>query len=336
MPERDFFAFCTTLSRPELRTIGELSWVRHLNAGEVLYHAGDPGNALFIVNRGEVDVLSPRDGVPPLRLTRGQVVGDLEVFSEKPRTHMVTAPNGASLQCFPRSNFSHLVRVVPSFFRYLCEQMAVRVLQTNEEAAAAPAATVPEDAPLSGRIADFDLTTVHQTVANSMQTGQLTIRDEKSEVIGAFFFDRGRPTAAQFEHLTGREAFWQLFLNESLSGTFAFSVGEQPMTSWIEAGQISGSTSDLLISALQFRDELAALKKQMAAPDGGKLITNTPNLHWNGEAPESLRSVADRIWDLLDTQQLGLTELYRQCSVCELKIYQVVAELLKREQLAFA
>ena len=108
MPDRDFFAFCTSLTRPELRAIGELSWVRHLKEGEILYRNGDPGNALFIVNRGEIEVVGEHSGADPVRLTRGQVIGDVEAFSELPRTQLVRSPTGASLQCFPRANFHQL------------------------------------------------------------------------------------------------------------------------------------------------------------------------------------------------------------------------------------
>ncbi len=330
MPDRDFFAFCTSLTRPELRMIGELSWVRHLNEGEILYRPGDPGNAMFIVNRGEIEVVSETMGGESILLARGEVIGDVEAFSELPRTHLVRAPAGASLQCFPRANFHQLVRSVPSFFRYLCEQMAFRVLQANDKAK-----ILDEHAPLSGRISHFDLTTVHQTIANSGQTGQLSIKDEQAETIGAFYFESGRPSAGQFQHLTGEEAFWQLFLNESLSGTFSFSVGERPMTNWIESGQIVRSTGDLLIAALQFKDELNALKKEIQPGAGAKLSPTKPDLHWNGGAPEALRPVAHRVWDLVTRKPLSIGEVYRQCSVCELKIYQVVNQLLTQEQIAF-
>ncbi|HEY2124789.1 MAG TPA: cyclic nucleotide-binding domain-containing protein, partial [Chthoniobacterales bacterium] len=221
MPDRDFFAFCTSLSRPELRAIGELSWVRHLNIGEVLYRPGEPGNALFIINRGELELVPEAPGAEPLQLARGQVVGDIEAFSEQPRLNLVRAISGASVQCFPRANFHQLVRAVPSFFRYLCEQMALRIVQESDQVR-----NFDEHPPLSGRISHFDLTTVHQTIANSNQTGQLSIRDEQAETVGAFYFERGLPAAGQFHHLTGEEAFWQLFLNEQLSGTFSFAVGE--------------------------------------------------------------------------------------------------------------
>ena len=330
MPDRDFFAFCTSLTRPELRAIGELSWVRHLNIGEVLYRPGEPGNALFIVNRGEIEVVPEAPGAEPLQLARGQVIGDVEALAESPRLNLVRAVSGASLQCFPRANFHQLVHAVPSFFRYLCEQMAFRVAQANDEVR-----NLEEHAPLSGRISHFDLTTVHQTIATSGQTGQLSIKDEEAETIGAFYFEAGRPAAGQFEHLTGEEAFWQLFLNENLSGTFSFAVGERPMTNWIEAGQIVRNTSDMLIAALQFRDELNALKKEIQPPSEAKLTPTSSDLHWNGGAPKELRPVADRVWDLLSRKPLSILEVYRQCAVCELKIYQVVNHLLAQEQVAF-
>src|SRR4051794_25777156 len=108
MQSGDFFAFCTSLKRPELKAIGELSWVRHMTKGEVLYHPGEAGNALYIVNRGSLEVLPPKATASSQRmlLSRGDVVGDVEAFSESPRTRLVRAhEEETSLQCFPRANF---------------------------------------------------------------------------------------------------------------------------------------------------------------------------------------------------------------------------------------
>src|SRR5437868_9984909 len=236
MEASDFFAFCTSLKRPELKAIGELSWVRHMVKGEVLYHPGEPGNALYIVTRGSIEVLpaKPRLGTQSIRLSRGDVIGDVEALSDSPRTVLVRAhEDDTSVQCFPRANFGELLRLVPSFFRYLCGHMAGRLLQAND---------LPlqqgHGLELSGRISTFDLTTIHQTVVNSGQTGELQIKDEHAETVGAFYFQSGRLSAGQFRHLTGEEAFWQLFLIETLSGTFSFSAAEKPLTESVQSTRI--------------------------------------------------------------------------------------------------
>jgi CRP-like cAMP-binding protein len=328
----DFFAFCTSLKPIELKTVGQLSWVRHMAEGDVLYSPGEPGNALYIVNRGALEVV-PRKGRENQKktyLSRGDLIGDVEVFADIRRTQLVRAMEATSLQCFPRANFPELLRLVPSFFRYVCEQMATRTVKERDLAH-----EQNEDLQLSGRISNFDLTTIHQTIMSSGQTGELSIKDDKSEPLGVFYFELGRPCAGQFQHLTGEEAFWQLFLCDNLSGTFSFSVSERPMTDWIQSGSIPQSGGDLLIAALQFRDELDALKKGMVQ-NSEKLRARATELQWTGGAPLELKSLATQIWESLLRGPKTIDELYRQCSVCELRIYQVVAELLYSGQVSSA
>jgi CRP-like cAMP-binding protein len=300
---------------------------------EVLYHPGEPGNALYIVNRGTLEVIPPKGSGSgqKMRLSRGDVIGDVEAFSESPRTRLVRAgEDETSLQCFPRANFVELLRQVPSFFRYLCEHMAARLLQAND----LPLQQA-HGLELSGRISTFDLTTIHQTVVNSGQTGELQIKDENSETIGAFYFESGRLSAGQFQHLTGDEAFWQLFLIETLSGTFSFSAAEKPLTDSVQSARIDSSGGDRLIVALQYRDEFNALRAQMPSLSA-KLTPVASDLACNGGAPEHLAPLATKVWDVVSKRTVTIAELYRHCSACELKVYQVVHELLQSNQLATA
>jgi CRP-like cAMP-binding protein len=329
MQNCDFFAFCTSLKRPELKAIGELSWVRHMAKGEVLYHPGEPGNALYIVNRGSLEMLPPKGSASSqvMRLVRGDVIGDIEAFSDSPRTRTVRAgEDETSLQCFPQANFNELLRAVPSFFQYLCGHMAARLMQAHD---------LPlqqsHGLELSGRISTFDLTTIHQTVVNSGQTGELQIKDENMETMGAFYFETGRLSAGQFQHLTGEEAFWQLFLIDAISGTFSFSAAEKPLTDSVQSTRIDSSGGDLLIVALQHRDEFNALRTQMPSATT-KLRPVTASLRWNSDAPQHLTQLANKIWEALSKRPLTLTELYRHGSACEFKVYQVVHELLKSKQ----
>jgi CRP/FNR family cyclic AMP-dependent transcriptional regulator len=50
------------LSQPELEVLAELSRQRRFAAGEVVFREGDAGDALFVLARGEVEVLARGPG----------------------------------------------------------------------------------------------------------------------------------------------------------------------------------------------------------------------------------------------------------------------------------
>jgi CRP-like cAMP-binding protein len=327
MAGRDFFTFCTSLKPVELKAMGELSRVAHLREGEIVYSAGDPGDALYIINRGVVEIVPDASmrGTPSTYLSRGDIFGDLETLTELPRTHLVRARELVSVQCIQSDDFAELARRVPAFFRYLCEQLAGRLAQTS-----ALALSKSHCLELSGNLANFDLVTIYQTIVSSMQTGELSILDENAQPVSAFFFEEGRPRSGQFQHLTGEEAFWQLFLSESLTGTFLFSSRDQPDSNCLLSAGIERTQRDMLISALQFRDEFHALKARL--PDASmKLRRRKLNFAWTDQADPELQPIAEQIWQLTYTTPLSLSSLYQKCSVCELKIYQIVDELVRAE-----
>jgi hypothetical protein len=163
---------------------------------------------------------------------------------------------------------------------------------------------------------------------NSSQTGQLRISNPNSELVSAFFFEQGQPRGGQFEHLTGEEAFWQLFINEHLVGTFTFSTDAPPEKGWIQSDRITKNASEMLINALQGRDEFAELKQRLG--DGTTTLERAKeNLIWPPTAPPELKSLAEQIWAFAAKGPVTATALFQHCTVCELKIYEVVDELLR-------
>ena len=332
MRERDFFAYCTSLKLLELKAIGELSCVRHLGEGETIYSTGDPGDALFIINRGVVEVIQPsaRLSAPATYLSRGDVLGDVETLSGLPRKHIARTCEPVSVQCFQVKDFPELIKRVPSFFHFLSTQLASRLAQARDLAM-----TQSHCLELSGNLSNFDLITVYQTITNSSQTGELRISNAAGEVVSAFFFEQGQPRGGQFEHLTGEEAFWQLFVDEQLTGTFTFSTGDVPEKNWIVSERITKNASEMLINALQGRDEFAELKQKFA--DGAApLQRNKASLTWLAGAPAESLVVAEQIWQLAAAGPVTIEQLFRHCAVCELKIYQVIDELLQSRHLIWA
>jgi cAMP-binding proteins - catabolite gene activator and regulatory subunit of cAMP-dependent protein kinases len=329
MPRRDFFSFCTTLRPVELKALGELSRVRHLQKDEMIYQSGDISDAIYSVNRGVVELtyVTPKSGDERTYLSRGDIFGLTETLAGLERSHSACAQELVSVQCFEAQNFTAIARRVPTFFLFLCEQMALRLQQSS----AIAATSVCQQ--LRGDLANFDLVTVHQTIISSGQTGELCVLNESGERIATFFFENGSPRSGQFQHLTGEEAFWQLFLCENIPGTFSFSAGARPITDCLQSAEIQQSPHDLLLSAMQYRDELAELKKSMPTPR--TLLQRFANdFEWPNDVDERLRPLAERVWRLIDHRRVTIDQLFRQNSVCELKIYTLIAEMLRTGQIA--
>ena len=324
MLDRDYFGFCTRLKPLELKALGELSRVRHLAEGETVYSTGDPGDAIFVISRGVVEVIQPsaQKSASAAYLSRGDVLGDVEALSGIPRKHVVRTCEPVSLQCFQRKDFDELIRRVPSFFRFISGQLAFRLSQASDLAL-----TQSHCLELSGSLANFDLITIYQTIANSSQTGELRISNAQGELVSAFFFEKGQPRCGQFEHLTGEEAFWQLFVSEELAGTFAFSAEDLPVKDWIQSERITKNASEMLINALQGRDEFAELKQRFS-DDTATLQRHKSTLSWPPAAPPESKTVAEQIWEFAAKGPVTVQALFRHCAVCELKVYQVVEELI--------
>jgi CRP-like cAMP-binding protein len=323
MPHRDFFAFSTSLRPVELRALGTLSHVRHLAKGEIIYRAGDLADALYIINRGVVEILpaNPPAGRTGHYLTRGDMFGDVELLGGLPRKHIARTCESLSLQCFYTEDLPELLRRVPSFFRYLSEQLAIRLVAATEAAN-----TQNQSLELGGSLANFDLATIYQTITNSSQTGELSILNEQAERLGVFFFEAGNLRGGHFEHLTGEEAFWQLFLTEDLHGMFSFSSGQQKPSEGPVSVGIVRQPSDLLITALQFRDELQALKETL--PDrSATLVPKGAYFDVGAAAPPTLRPLVEQIWHRASHRRLTIAELYPIFFVCELQIYQALNTL---------
>jgi zinc transporter ZupT len=92
---------------------------RELKAGEVLFRAGDPGDALYIIEQGRVAVLAqtPVDastlGPPIAELSEGQAFGEMALLSRGPRTAAVSAVTDTKLLLIGREDFARLIATDP-------------------------------------------------------------------------------------------------------------------------------------------------------------------------------------------------------------------------------
>ena len=324
MLQSDFFAYCTSLQVLELKAVGELSSVRHYAEGELVYSAGEESKELFIINRGLVELTSepalPGDSI---MLSRGDIFGETGAFIRMPRNQTARACAPLSVQCFAAKDFPELLRRVPSFFLFVCEKMGRRLFQTRTGGPSSEGGSE-----LSGSLANFDLITIYQTIVRSMRTGALLISDERGETVSEFYFENGTPRWGRFQHLLGEEAFWQLFIQPRKAWSFSFSKELPTNVDWTEQEIITASADEMMIQAVQMRDEFESLRKSMS--DNSALLKRQQlNFVWLDSDLEELRSVAEEIWQIAYNQPMSLVDLCQRCNACALKVYLAVAGMIQ-------
>src|ERR1700684_3202287 len=92
---------------------------RQLKAAEILFRAGDAGDALYIVARGKVEVLA--DGAPDCNasgsaiavLCEGSTFGEMSLLSGGPRTATIRAGEDTDLLKIGKQDFERLVAADP-------------------------------------------------------------------------------------------------------------------------------------------------------------------------------------------------------------------------------
>jgi len=311
----------------ERKSIGALSEVLHMPEGVDVIKSGDESEALFIINRGAVEVIhiDSRSNMETVvtYLSRGDVFGEMGVLTNRVRKNTIRTCEPVSLQVFYKRDFPQIIQKVPSFFFYLSQQLAYRLIQVSDMAF-----IQSNCLELSGSLTNFDLVTIYQTILNSSQTGELAIYNEAKEPVAAFFFREGKPVWGQFLELTGEEAFWQLFLSEKQPGSFTFYIVENPDQIEPRGPLIERNPTDMLITALQNRDEFKQLLDEMPDPDA-LLRRLVINLNWPDNDYPELEPVAEAIWQLCYAAPQSLEVISASLPYATVKIYKTIAILMQ-------
>jgi len=103
-------------------------------AEEVLFHQGDQADAAYIIVAGEVavDVESPGGGRTRVaRLGRDEIVGDMGIIGDMPRTATVTAIGRTTTLKITKDLFFRLLTDFPTMAVELMRVLALRLEHTN-------------------------------------------------------------------------------------------------------------------------------------------------------------------------------------------------------------
>ena len=129
------FGLLGTLNARSRRRLAERLTVHALRAGDWLFREGEPGDRMFVVRSGRLDVVSEEDGDVLRRIGRGEVVGELALLTGSPRSASVRAHRDSELLAVAREDFDDLLRKDEEFalalMRAIGEKLRVSVARAD-------------------------------------------------------------------------------------------------------------------------------------------------------------------------------------------------------------
>ncbi len=105
--------------------------LRRLSAGERLFSAGEPGDQMFLVLEGKVDVVVSGRVLETVGLHG--IVGEMALIDAAPRSANVVVSQSGEAAVINRETFFDLVREDPSFALYVMRIMAKRLRRMKSD-----------------------------------------------------------------------------------------------------------------------------------------------------------------------------------------------------------
>ncbi len=317
----NFLLLLDTLDETSRHAVEQVCALVSLEPGRLVYQQNDVADAVYIIVSGvaEAVTFSP-DGKQSRSLavmTRGEFFGDLAIFTNNPRLAAVRTREPVELLRIKKEAFMHLLKTIPAISYFFCHNLAMRLHGTSTEAHHAVYAI-----DLSGNLQRFDLLTIVQAITGMAHTGELCLLSRANDLLGSFFFRKGRVEFARFGHLMGLEAIWQGFIESASEGTFTFRSIETPTLPFPVAYKIEMESTSLLLEGVGKRDTYQGMPETLRKMEG-TFSRVTKALEWKD--PET-RVLAEQIWNLINKPQ-SLTHIWSQLNFSAISFLEVVMEM---------
>lgn len=118
------------LSRGSLATFGQACVRLKAEPGQVLFHEGDPGGALYVIVGGRVRIerLSSSGDAQVLGIRgQGEFIGEMSLIDGAPRSATAVAQSRLKLLVLQRSDFERLILEEPSASLAIMQAMSTRI-----------------------------------------------------------------------------------------------------------------------------------------------------------------------------------------------------------------
>ncbi|MBI4748832.1 MAG: cyclic nucleotide-binding domain-containing protein [Acidobacteria bacterium] len=322
--ELEFLRECelyANLSERTLQSIFKRGRLVQLSPGQELFQVGSSADNFYVVKSGMVEICrlgdKPDEVVTVAFLGRGDSIGELTMLTGTDHAVLARAPEGGEVFEVPRRNFRTMLEAYPEFAIHLCNTFAERLESSVKNESGT------RNRQFHGHLKYFDLATVIQTIVVSRMTGRLVVTDDFGNAYSEIYFDAGDPSCAKIGHLSGPEAFNQLFQPPPVEGTFDFKSGERPPRELLGLFEGCPPGMNMLMDAIRMQDELDNFRPQIDLesiyqPQQTELI-------WEGE--ERYLVLANDIWYRLHAEQPTVVQLLQEVPSCHYGVYYVLATM---------
>ena len=123
--------FLSDLSGEQLLPIADIVQHVHVEAGDLVFGEGQPGNHLYVILEGEVDVLRGKERVA--RLGQKECVGEMALLDSSPRSASVKARTDCELLAIARDDFQDLLDMHPALARGIIRVLTQRLRHATEQ-----------------------------------------------------------------------------------------------------------------------------------------------------------------------------------------------------------
>jgi CRP/FNR family cyclic AMP-dependent transcriptional regulator len=128
--------FFANLSQDEATSLAEKLVPRSYRTGQIIFHLGDPGGLLYIIQKGKVKISqSSPDGHEALLaiLGSGDFFGELALLDDSPRSATAEAIEYTDTLTLHRDEFIHFMTANPAFSYHVMRTLAKRIRHLNDQ-----------------------------------------------------------------------------------------------------------------------------------------------------------------------------------------------------------
>jgi signal transduction histidine kinase len=121
------------LNRTEFQALRLITQERHFDAGQEIFREGAPGDGVFFVKDGLVEISAGAGGRRILsRLGHGEIFGEMAIIENRPRSATATAVQDSDVYFLPRVEILAFIERSPGLALSLLRQISHRLREFNQ------------------------------------------------------------------------------------------------------------------------------------------------------------------------------------------------------------